>query len=96
MRCGVSRLLHLLMVESLIECSSPGHVLYPAAIALSRFLELHSATLLRADPKTGRKGKNVVELGAGGGLPGLVAGLEGARVVSPAWSEHDHESLLMR
>lgn len=66
-----------------------GHVLYPAAIALSRFLELHSNSLLRGDSKTGRKGKNVVELGAGGGLPGLVAGLEGARVVSTVRSIED-------
>lgn len=55
-----------------------GHVLYPAAIALSRFLELHSDVLLRAETALGRKGKNVLELGAGGGLPGLVAALEGA------------------
>ncbi|KAK4057986.1 Protein N-terminal and lysine N-methyltransferase efm7 [Microbotryomycetes sp. JL221] len=52
-----------------------GHILYPAAIALSRFLELHSHQLLK--DKKG-KGKAVIELGAGGGLPGLVAALEGA------------------
>ncbi|GAA5923210.1 uncharacterized protein JCM15063_003571 [Sporobolomyces koalae] len=57
-----------------------GHILYPAAIALARFLELHAATLLHApDGSHGRnQGKNVLELGAGGGLPGLVAALEGA------------------
>lgn len=60
-----------------VTCSA-GHVLYPAAIALSRFLELHSDVLLRAETALGRKGKNVLELGAGGGLPGLVAALEGA------------------
>ncbi|GAA5877045.1 hypothetical protein JCM16303_006146 [Sporobolomyces ruberrimus] len=57
-----------------------GHILYPAAIALAQFLELHAATLLHAaDGGKGKnKGKNVLELGAGGGLPGLVAALEGA------------------
>ncbi|GAA6012535.1 hypothetical protein JCM11491_005423 [Sporobolomyces phaffii] len=57
-----------------------GHILYPAAIALARFLELHAPTLLHgADGSKGKnKGKNVLELGAGGGLPGLVAALEGA------------------
>ncbi|ORY75062.1 hypothetical protein BCR35DRAFT_306495 [Leucosporidium creatinivorum] len=54
-----------------------GHILYPAAIAMSRFLELHSDTLLRSTDGKG-KGKAVIELGAGGGLPGLVAALEGA------------------
>ncbi|KAI5478429.1 putative nicotinamide N-methyltransferase [Pseudohyphozyma bogoriensis] len=59
-----------------------GHILYPAAIAMSRFLELHSSALLRGDRQAESKGKsrakNVLELGAGGGLPGLVAALEGA------------------
>ncbi|GAA5958461.1 hypothetical protein JCM3765_007885 [Sporobolomyces pararoseus] len=57
-----------------------GHILYPAAIALAQFLELHASTLLHApDGSRGKnKGKNVLELGAGGGLPGLVAALEGA------------------
>ncbi|GAA5864540.1 hypothetical protein JCM3774_005159 [Rhodotorula dairenensis] len=58
-----------------------GHVLYPAAIALARFLELHAEQLLHAPDGTGKgkgKGKAVLELGAGGGLPGLVAALEGA------------------
>ena len=57
-----------------------GHILYPAAIALARFLELHASTLLHG-PDGGKgkgRGKNVLELGAGGGLPGLVAALEGA------------------
>lgn len=61
--------------------SLPGHILYPAAIAMSRFLELHATTLLRrtdADGKGKGKAVNVLELGAGGGLPGLVAALEGA------------------
>ncbi|GAA5837986.1 hypothetical protein JCM3766R1_004168 [Sporobolomyces carnicolor] len=57
-----------------------GHILYPAAIALARFLELHADSLLRGS-ESGRNGKNVLELGAGGGLPGLVAALEGARKV---------------
>lgn len=63
-----------------------GHILYPAAIALAQFLELHAATLLHAaDGGKGKnKGKNVLELGAGGGLPGLVAALEGAGQVSLA------------
>lgn len=57
-----------------------GHILYPAAIALAQFLELHAATLLHGqDGGKGKgRGKNVLELGAGGGLPGLVAALEGA------------------
>ncbi|KAM0755487.1 hypothetical protein T439DRAFT_307900 [Meredithblackwellia eburnea MCA 4105] len=63
-----------------------GHILYPAAKALSNFIELHRHDLLRPNtlsqsPKQ-EKGKgrpsNVLELGAGGGLPGLVAALEGA------------------
>jgi len=57
-----------------------GHILYPAAIALAQFLELHASSLLHgSDGSKGKnKGKNVLELGAGGGLPGLVAALEGA------------------
>ncbi|GAA5956059.1 hypothetical protein JCM8115_004402 [Rhodotorula mucilaginosa] len=58
-----------------------GHVLYPAAIALARFLELHADRLLHGSDGKGKgkgKGKAVLELGAGGGLPGLVAALEGA------------------
>ncbi len=46
---------------------------------MSRFLELHAATLLHSPDGAGKgKGKAVLELGAGGGLPGLVAALEGA------------------
>jgi len=48
---------------------------------MSRFLELHAATLLHGPDGPGKgkgKGKAVLELGAGGGLPGLVAALEGA------------------
>lgn len=60
-----------------------GHVLYPAAIALARFLELHADRLLHGSDGKGKgKGKAVLELGAGGGLPGLVAALEGAGDVS--------------
>ncbi|GAA5915929.1 hypothetical protein JCM8208_003666 [Rhodotorula glutinis] len=56
-----------------------GHILYPAAIAMARFLELHAATLLHGPDGRGKgKGKAVLELGAGGGLPGLTAALEGA------------------
>ncbi|TNY21052.1 hypothetical protein DMC30DRAFT_421640 [Rhodotorula diobovata] len=56
-----------------------GHILYPAAIAMARFLELHAATLLHGPHGRGKgKGKAVLELGAGGGLPGLTAALEGA------------------
>ncbi|BGO92879.1 hypothetical protein NBRC10512_008001 [Rhodotorula toruloides] len=56
-----------------------GHILYPAAIALSQFLELHASTLLHGPDGQGKgKGKAVLELGAGGGLPGLTAALEGA------------------
>lgn len=63
----------------------PGHILYPAALAMSRYLELHAATLLHGPDGPGKgKGKAVLELGAGGGLPGLVAALEGAGKVSRA------------
>ncbi|KAL8283589.1 hypothetical protein RQP46_005384 [Phenoliferia psychrophenolica] len=64
-----------------------GHILYPAAIALATFLELHSDALLLPSPSSSSddpegkgkgRAKNVLELGAGGGLPGLVAALEGA------------------
>ncbi|GAA6047287.1 hypothetical protein JCM3770_001868 [Rhodotorula araucariae] len=56
-----------------------GHILYPAAIAMAHFLELHAATLLHGPNGRGKgKGKAVLELGAGGGLPGLTAALEGA------------------
>ncbi|GAA6036900.1 hypothetical protein JCM8097_006344 [Rhodosporidiobolus ruineniae] len=56
-----------------------GHILYPAAIALARFLELHAEVLLHGPDGKGKgKGKAVLELGAGGGLPGLTAALEGA------------------
>ncbi|GAA5920780.1 hypothetical protein JCM1841_004189, partial [Sporobolomyces salmonicolor] len=56
-----------------------GHILYPAAIAMARFLELHASSLLHGPEGRGKgKGKAVLELGAGGGLPGLVAALEGA------------------
>lgn len=65
-----------------------GHILYPAAIAMSRFLELHAEQLLRPNPSSESgvkgKGKAVIELGAGGGLPGLVAALEGAEKVRRA------------
>lgn len=56
-------------------------MLYPAAIAMSRFLELHADVLLR-DVKGKGKAASVLELGAGGGLPSLVAALEGADQVS--------------
>lgn len=78
-------LLTLLSPESLqltLFRTKQGHILYPAAIAMSRFLELHSQTLLRSKDSKG-KGKAVIELGAGGGLPGLVAALEGAEQVRP-------------
>ncbi|GAA5832268.1 hypothetical protein JCM11251_004301 [Rhodosporidiobolus azoricus] len=56
-----------------------GHILYPAAVALARFLELHADVLLHGPDGKGKgKGKAVLELGAGGGLPGLTAALEGA------------------
>ena len=63
-----------------VACRSTGHILYPAAIALAQFLELHAETLLHGENggKGKGRGKNVLELGAGGGLPGLVAALEGA------------------
>jgi hypothetical protein len=46
---------------------------------MARFLELHAETLLHGPDDKGKgKGKAVLELGAGGGLPGLTAALEGA------------------
>lgn len=45
---------------------------------MSQFLELHADKLLRGNGNGNGKGNNVLELGAGGGLPGLVAALEGA------------------
>ncbi|KDE08452.1 hypothetical protein MVLG_01234 [Microbotryum lychnidis-dioicae p1A1 Lamole] len=62
-----------------------GHLLYPAAIALARYLETHAPSLLHSspndsisDPKGKRKvePKRIIELGAGGGLPALIAALE--------------------
>lgn len=52
-----------------------GHVLYPTSICLSEYLAEHAAELV--------KDKNVLELGAGGGLPSLVCALEGAKQVRP-------------
>merc|ERR1711939_159451 len=47
-----------------------GQVLYPTSICLSDFLAERANQYI--------KGKNVLELGAGGGLPGVVSALEGA------------------
>ncbi|KAH9813099.1 hypothetical protein DFH28DRAFT_930286 [Melampsora americana] len=59
-----------------------GHVLYPAAILMSKYLEQNADTLLRSVPgaETAR-GKFVLELGAGAGLPGLTSAFEGAELV---------------
>ncbi|KAK9899677.1 hypothetical protein P389DRAFT_2672 [Cystobasidium minutum MCA 4210] len=48
-----------------------GHVLYPTSICLADYLAKHAEELV--------KNKNVLELGAGGGLPSLVCALEGAK-----------------
>ena len=50
-----------------------GHVLYPSARQLGRYLELHADAVVRH--------KRVLELGAGGGLPSIVAALAGAECV---------------
>jgi len=49
-----------------------GHVLYPSSIILSRYIENRAHCV---------KGVNVLELGAAGGLPSLVAAHMGARLV---------------
>ncbi|CAH7681673.1 hypothetical protein PPACK8108_LOCUS14309 [Phakopsora pachyrhizi] len=48
-----------------------GHVLYPASIVLSNYVE-KNLNLINL---------NILELGAGGGLPGLVCALSGAKLV---------------
>jgi Lysine methyltransferase len=50
-----------------------GHVLYPSAICLSRFLQEKREQLV--------EGKTVLELGAGAGLPGLASAVLGAKLV---------------
>ncbi|MCJ1224556.1 nicotinamide n-methyltransferase [Toensbergia leucococca] len=50
-----------------------GHLLWTAAIFLSEYLEQNAATLIQ--------GKDVLELGAGAGLPSLVAAILGAQNV---------------
>ncbi|SCV68279.1 BQ2448_400 [Microbotryum intermedium] len=86
--------------------SSPGHLLYPAAIALSRYLETHAPQLLHSpnnpisDPQGRGKGngkgkptpKRIIELGAGGGLPALIAALESdpsSRVIISDYPDQD-------
>jgi hypothetical protein len=84
-RFSHSLLCDYFMADGCWSASGAGHVLYPAAIALARFLELHADRLLHGSDGKGKgkgKGKAVLELGAGGGLPGLVAALEGAGNVS--------------
>ncbi|BGP21680.1 nicotinamide N-methyltransferase [Rhodotorula toruloides] len=81
---GVGELIGPEKVEVGLVSGHPlwGHILYPAAIALSQFLELHASSLLHGlDGKGKGRGKAVLELGAGGGLPGLTAALEGAGTV---------------
>lgn len=53
-----------------------GHVLYPASIVLSNYIEHNSSKLFPKDQCT-----KVLELGAGGGLPGLTSILAGANLV---------------
>ncbi|KAG8917428.1 nicotinamide n-methyltransferase [Tulasnella sp. 418] len=50
-----------------------GHYLWNAAKSFATYLDVHSNSLC--------KGKAVLELGAGGGLPGLVCALNGAKQV---------------
>ena len=51
-----------------------GHVLWNAARVASDYLEDHADSLIR--------GKDVLELGAGAGVPSLVCAIRGARKVS--------------
>jgi predicted nicotinamide N-methyase len=55
-----------------------GVALWPGAIALSHEIALRAAEF---------RGKRVMELGAGTGLPGIVAASAGAAVVQSDWSE---------
>lgn len=48
-------------------------MLWNASQVTARYLQSHAAALVR--------GKDVLELGAGAGLPGVVAGIEGGRKV---------------
>ncbi|KAG8942767.1 nicotinamide n-methyltransferase [Tulasnella sp. 419] len=58
-----------------------GHYLWNAAKSFATYLDLHSNSLC--------KGKSVLELGAGGGLPGLVCALNGAqRVLLTDYPDH--------
>lgn len=59
------------------KSTTQGHVLYPTAKCLSDFLAEHADAYI--------KGKRVLELGAGGGLPSLVSALEGAEMVGAEW-----------
>lgn len=66
-----------------------GHVLYPTSICLSDYLAEHAAEFVQ--------GRNVLELGAGGGLPSLVCALEGAknvRLVLALLATADYASLI--
>ncbi|MBW0509325.1 hypothetical protein O181_049040 [Austropuccinia psidii MF-1] len=53
-----------------------GHVLYPASVLLARYIENNSASLFPENQSI-----KVLELGAGGGLPGLTCVLSGAALV---------------
>jgi nicotinamide N-methyltransferase len=68
-----SFLLHPILLSMYIHI---GHVLYPAAIILSRYVQEHSTLLF---PET--QFTKVLELGAGGGLPGITCVLQGANLV---------------
>ncbi|KAI7953553.1 hypothetical protein MJO28_006100 [Puccinia striiformis f. sp. tritici] len=53
-----------------------GHVLYPASIRLSRYIQENAKKLFPNNLSI-----KVLELGAGGGLPGLMCALSGASLV---------------
>eukprot|EP00041_Stephanoeca_diplocostata_P021937 m.519351 g.519351 ORF g.519351 m.519351 type:complete len:286 (+) comp21944_c0_seq3:370-1227(+) len=57
-----------------------GHILWDASYVLTRYLELHVGKVYFA-------GKKCLELGAGTGLPGIVAGMLGASVILTDVSE---------
>ena len=55
------------------DSGSKGHLLFNSSQATAQYLQENAGMLVR--------GKDVLELGAGAGLPGIVCGIEGARRV---------------
>ena len=61
----------------MLKCGGKkGHLLWNAGQVISEYLQLHAEELV--------VGKDVLELGAGAGLPSLVCGILGARKVGGA------------